>query len=75
MRELAVQSANDTNVEADRTSIQSEITQLETEITRIAEQTEFNTMKLLDESFADKKFHIGANQICFRQEYRWLGLP
>jgi flagellin len=62
MRELAVQSANDTNVDADRTSIQAEITQLETEITRIAEQTEFNTMKLLDESFQDKKFHIGANQ-------------
>jgi len=61
MRELAVQSASDTNVEVDRNEIQKEIDQLAQEISRIAETTEFNTQKLLDGSFANAKFHIGAN--------------
>jgi flagellin len=47
MRELAVQSSNDTNVEIDRGAIQNEITQLKSEIDRIAETTEFNTQKVL----------------------------
>ncbi len=50
MRELAVQSATDTNTSADRVNIQDEINQLTKEITRIADTTEFNTMKLLDGS-------------------------
>jgi flagellin len=62
MRELAVQSSTDTNTDADRSNIQDEINQLATEITRIAETTEFNTMGLLDGTYADKKFHIGANE-------------
>ncbi|NMA85032.1 MAG: flagellin [Epulopiscium sp.] len=62
MRELAVQSSTDTNTDADRTNIQDEINQLADEITRISETTEFNTMGLLDGSFKDKKFHIGANE-------------
>jgi len=62
MRELAVQSANDTNVDADRTAIQKEIDALGSEITRIATDTEFNTQKLLNASFKDKVFHIGANK-------------
>jgi flagellin len=61
MRELAVQAANDTNVEIDRESLQAEIEQLAQELTRIAENTEFNTQKLLDGTFKDAKFHIGAN--------------
>jgi flagellin len=48
MRELAVQSANDTNVGTDRTAIQNEIDQLTTEIDRIANTTEFNTRQLLN---------------------------
>jgi flagellin len=48
MRELAVQSANDTNVDADRSAIQNEIDQLTTEIDRIGNTTEFNTRKLLN---------------------------
>ncbi|MBM7561325.1 flagellin N-terminal helical domain-containing protein [Fusibacter tunisiensis] len=48
MRELSVQSANDTNVDADRTALQNEIDQLTTEIDRIATTTEFNTRKLLN---------------------------
>lgn len=61
MRELAVQSSSDTNTAADRAEIQKEIDQLAQEITRIAEQTEFNTQKLLDGKFEDVIFHIGAN--------------
>ncbi|QXM05171.1 flagellin [Crassaminicella indica] len=65
MRELAVQSANDTNVSVDRDKIQSEVDQLSREITRIAETTEFNTQKLLNgdkqSASAAITFHIGAN--------------
>ncbi|MGR6116904.1 flagellin N-terminal helical domain-containing protein [Aeribacillus composti] len=61
MRELAVQAANDTNVTADRDAIQAEIDALVSEINRIANNTEFNTQKLLDGSFSGKSFHIGAN--------------
>jgi len=64
MRELAVQSANDTNTTTDRGHLQKEIDQLATEITRIATDTEFNTKKLLSGGLAntDLTFHIGANQ-------------
>lgn len=65
MRELAVQSANDTNVNADRTAIQKEVDQLAKEITRIADTTEFNTKTLLNGNLSGAsalKFHIGANK-------------
>lgn len=61
MRELAVQSSNDTNVSTDRTAIQAEITQLTAEVDRIAGNTEFNTQKLLDGTATAIKFHVGAN--------------
>lgn len=60
MRELAVQAANDTNVTADRTAIHDELTQLAEEITRIANETEFNTQKLIAAS-GTYKFQVGAN--------------
>ena len=50
MRELAVQAANDTNTDSDRGELQKEIDQLTKEIDRIANTTEFNTLKLLDGS-------------------------
>jgi len=50
MRELATQSANDTNTDADRKAIQDEVNQLANEIDRIGNTTEFNTKKLLDNS-------------------------
>lgn len=52
MRELAVQSSNDTNVDIDRESIQDEIDQLKNEIDRIGNTTEFNTKKLLNGDLA-----------------------
>jgi len=50
MRELAVQSANDTNTDKDREELQAEVTQLKAEIDRIGNTTEFNTKKLLEGS-------------------------
>ncbi|MGI6372133.1 MAG: flagellin [Caldicoprobacterales bacterium] len=61
MRELAVQAATDTNTGVDRSEIQKEMNELIDEIDRIAEQTQFNELNLLDGTFTDKKFHIGAN--------------
>ncbi|MDR1977458.1 MAG: hypothetical protein LBQ42_01865, partial [Synergistaceae bacterium] len=52
MRELSVQSANDTLTQQDRGYIQLEIDQLREEITRIANTTQFNKKKLLDGSAA-----------------------
>lgn len=48
MRELAVQSSNDTATDSDRKEIQKEITQLKDEVNRISTTTEFNTKKLLN---------------------------
>jgi len=61
MRELAVQSANDTNSSSDRTSLQAEVNQLKQEMTRIADTTEFNGKKLLDGSMTSAQFQVGAN--------------
>ncbi len=49
-RELSVQAANETNTLDDKQAIQSEIDALRREIDRLAEQTEFNTMSMLDGS-------------------------
>jgi len=61
MRELAIQSANDTNSAANRASIQDEIDQLYSELDRIASVTQFNGVNLLDGSSGSTNFQIGAN--------------
>ena len=62
MRELTVQASNDTNVTADRDAVTKELSALTDEVTRIANQTEFNTMKLIDGTFSGgKDLQIGAN--------------
>ena len=61
MRELAVQSANATHSSSDRASLQLEVSQLQSEIDRVASQTQFNGISLLDGSFTAKAFQIGAN--------------
>jgi len=61
IRELAVQSANDTNNSADRASIQAEVDQLISELDRIATTTTFNGNKLVDGSFLGKDLQLGAN--------------
>lgn len=65
MRELAVQSASDTNVASDRNNLNTEITHLAAEIDRIASQTTWNGTKLLDGTYNGKQFQIGpeAGQI------------
>jgi flagellin len=60
MRELAVQSANDSNSATDRASLQKEVSALAQEITRLATQTQFNGKNLLDGSFSNGVFQIGA---------------
>lgn len=52
MRELATQSANGTNTDADRAALQDEMNQLTSEINRIGNTTEFNTQKLLNGGIA-----------------------
>lgn len=61
MRELSVQSASDTNSGQDRSFIQAEVTQLSAEIDRIADTTQWNAVNILDGSYANKLFQIGAN--------------
>lgn len=61
VRELAVQSANDTNTGSDRGNITAEARQLVAEINRVAENTTFNGMKVMDGSFNGKQFQIGAD--------------
>lgn len=53
MKELSVQAANDTNVEADRQAIQAEIDCLTEEIDRIGRETEFNTKKVFEGGYVD----------------------
>lgn len=64
MRELAVQSANDTNTASDRMELQKEVDQLRQEVDRIANSTEFNTKALLSGAFSATglQFHVGANK-------------
>jgi flagellin len=61
IRELAVQSANATNSASDRVALQQEVSQLISEIDRVAVQTNFNGLKLLDGSFTAQNFQVGAN--------------
>jgi len=61
MRELAVQSSNDTNTSTDRVELQKEVDQLSEELSRISSTTEFNTQKLLNGKF-EGTFQIGANE-------------
>lgn len=64
LREIAVQSANGTNVTSDRQNLNDEVTQLVSEINRISQHTTWNGVKILDGSFTQKNFQIGseANQ-------------
>ena len=62
MRDLSVQSANDTNSASDRASLQSEVAQLQAELNRIASATTFNGKNVLDGTFTNQSFQIGALQ-------------
>lgn len=61
IRELAVQSTNASNSDSDRAALDSEVQQRLSEVTRIATQTNFNGMKVLDGSAQNLSFQVGAN--------------
>jgi flagellin len=60
IRELAVQSSNDTNTTEDRAKLQTEVDQLIDEIDNMADRAEFNELKI--NSDKNRSFHIGANK-------------
>ncbi|ASE51869.1 TPA: flagellin [Stenotrophomonas maltophilia] len=62
VRELAVQSRSATNSDSDRQALNAEVQLLKQEIQRVAEQTNFNGTNLLDGTFTNQAFQIGANQ-------------
>jgi flagellin len=62
VRELAVQSSNDTNSAQDRQALNDEVQALISEIGRVADSTEFNGQAILDGTLSDLTFQVGANQ-------------
>ena len=62
LRELAVQSTNDTNTALDRSYIDDEADQILNEINRISNQTRWNGTKLLDGTFDAVQFQLGAQR-------------
>src|SRR5215207_3365137 len=61
IRELAVQAANSTNSSSDRATLDQEVQQRLAEVDRIAQTTSFNGQKILDGSFGNAAFQVGAN--------------
>ena len=61
IRELAVQSVNATNSASDRAALDAEVQERIAEVDRIAKQTNFNGVKVLDGSFGTATFQVGAN--------------
>ncbi|WP_417539312.1 flagellin [Marinobacter sp.] len=61
IRELSVQAANATNSDSDREALNDEVQQRISEIDRISAQTAFNGLKVLDGSFGQASFQVGAN--------------
>ena len=59
IRQLAIQSQNDANTDADRSAMQKEVTALLTEITRVNDTTEFNDRNIL--TTGSFNFLVGAN--------------
>ncbi|ODP95943.1 MULTISPECIES: flagellin [Salinivibrio] len=61
MRDLSLQSANGANGKAERVAIQEEVEALKDELNRIAETTAFGGRRLLNGSFGEASFQIGAD--------------
>ncbi|GAB3410119.1 flagellin [Massilia agilis] len=61
IRTLALQSANSTNSASDRSSLNAEVQSALSEIGRVAGTTQFNGINLLDGSFQNSQFQVGAN--------------
>lgn len=67
MNTLGVQAANDSNDSNSRADIQTEITALNSELDRISSSTSFNGVKLLDGTFNNKAFQVGATSAAYDQ--------
>ncbi len=61
IRELSIQSANSTNSASDRQALNSEVNQLKTELNRISSTTTFNGLNILDGTYQNQVFQVGAN--------------
>ncbi len=61
LRELALQSANGDKSDADRASLQQEFTAKTGELTRIAQTTTYGGRNILDGSFQNQSFQVGAD--------------
>ena len=61
MRELAVQSRNDSNGTADRAALDKEFAQMSDELTRIANSTNLNGKNLIDGTAGTMTFQVGSN--------------
>ncbi len=61
MRDLALQSANGTNSDAERQALNEESVALQDELNRIAETTSFGGRRLLNGSFGEASFQIGSS--------------
>lgn len=69
MRELAVQSANDTNTGNDRTALNNEFQQLTKEISRIASNTQWNGMNIMNNTqvgVAGTGSDVGSRNVSFQ---------
>jgi flagellin len=79
MRDLAVQSSNDSNDTNSRAALNAEATALKTELTRISDKTTFNNVALLDGTFTAKQFQVGyasgdTIQVDIAQDFDAVGL-
>ncbi|MBN3810751.1 flagellin [Paraburkholderia sp. Ac-20347] len=61
IRQLATQAANGSMTDDDRAALQKEVSQQISEVNRIASQTTYNGMNLLDGSMGSVTFQVGAN--------------
>lgn len=61
MRELAVQSRNDSNSTQDRAALNKEFAAMSDELTRIAKSTQLNGKNLLDGTAGTMTFQVGSN--------------
>src|SRR3569623_2067161 len=61
IRTLALQSANSTHSSSDRASLHAEVQSALAELGRVASTTQFNGLNLLDGSFTNSQFQVGAN--------------
>lgn len=61
IRTLAVQATNATNSDSDRAALDQEVQQRLAEINRLATQTQFNGLSVLNGTMGNANFQVGAN--------------